>query len=88
MVHIFGTSDGVLSCEKLFPLDAYYWIKKSLVSNVQDLGTEGEQTTNRKNNNLEKCAGMGLNGFYIKWIIGIHCNWKNQNPGNRLGATN
>ena len=23
-------------------------------------------TTYRKNNNLEKCAGMGLNGFYIK----------------------
>ena len=23
-------------------------------------------TTYRKNNNLEKCAGMGLNGFHIK----------------------
>ena len=44
-------------------------------------------TTYRKNNNLEKCAGMGLNGFHIKSIIGTHCNWKNQNPGSPLGAT-
>ena len=44
-------------------------------------------TINRKNNNLEKCAGIGLNDFHIKWIIGTHCNWKNQNPGSRLGAT-
>ena len=44
-------------------------------------------TTYRKNNNLEKCTGMGVNGFHIKWIIGTHCNWKNQNPGSLLGAT-
>ena len=44
-------------------------------------------TIYRKNNNLEKCAGMGLNGFHIKWISGTHCNWKNQYPGSPLGAT-
>ena len=44
-------------------------------------------TTYRKNNNLEKGAGMGLNGFHIKLKIGTHCNWKNQNPGSPLGAT-
>ena len=44
-------------------------------------------TTYRKNNKLEKCAGMGLNGFHIKLLIGTHCNWKNQNPGSPLGAT-
>ena len=27
---------------------------------------ETAQTTYRKNNNLEKCTGMGLNGFLIK----------------------
>ena len=32
----------------------------------------------------QKCAHIGLNGFHIKWIIGIHCNWKNQNPGSRM----
>ena len=37
-------------------------------------------TTYRKNINLEKCAGIGLNDFHIKCIIGTHCNWKNQNP--------
>ena len=26
----------------------------------------------------QKCAHMGLNGFHIKCIIGIHCNWKIQ----------
>ena len=31
-------------------------------------------TTYRINNNLEKCAGMGLNGFHIKLLIGTHCN--------------
>ena len=46
-----------------------------------------EHTTYRKNNNLEKCAGIGLNGFHIKWIIGSHFNWKNENPGSPLGAT-
>ena len=35
----------------------------------------------------QKCACMGLNGFHIKWIIGTHCNWKNQNPWSRFGAT-
>ena len=44
-------------------------------------------TTYRKNYSLEKCVGMGLNDFHIKWIIGTHCNWKNQNPGSPFGAT-
>ena len=35
----------------------------------------------------QKCARIGLNSFHVKWIIGIHCNWKNQNPGSRFGAT-
>ena len=35
----------------------------------------------------KKCARMGFNGFHIKWIIGTNCNWKNQNPGSRFGAT-
>ena len=30
-------------------------------------------TTYSKNNNLEKCAGMGLNVFHIKCIIGTNC---------------
>ena len=32
----------------------------------------------------QKCARMGLNAFLIEWIIGTHCNWKNQNPGSRF----
>ena len=44
-------------------------------------------TTYRKNNNLEKCAGLGLNGFHIKCINRTHCNWRNQNPWSRFGAT-
>ena len=39
------------------------------------------------NNKWQKCARMGLNSFHIKWMIGTHCNWKNQNPGSTLGAT-
>ena len=35
----------------------------------------------------QKCAHMGLNDFHIKWMIGTQCNWKNQNPGGRFGAT-
>ena len=31
------------------------------------LGHEPPHTTYRKNNNLEKCAGMGLNGFHIRY---------------------
>ena len=30
------------------------------------LGHEPPHTTYRKSNNLEKCAGMGLDGFHIK----------------------
>ena len=33
------------------------------------------------------CGGIGSNGFHIKWIIGTHGNWKNQNPGGCFGAT-
>ena len=50
------------------------------------LGHFNFHTTYRKNNNLEKWAVMGLNGFHIKWIIGTHCNWKNQNPGSSQRA--
>ena len=35
----------------------------------------------------QKCGGIGSNGFHIKWKIGTHGNWKNQNPGGRFGAT-
>ena len=27
---------------------------------------------------------LGLNGIKLKWIIGTHGNWKNQNSGGRL----
>ena len=33
------------------------------------------------NNIPKKCGGLSSNGFHIKWIIGTHGNWKNQNPG-------
>ena len=36
---------------------------------------------------LEKCGHPDINVFHIKWIIGNHGNWKNQNPGGRFGAT-
>ena len=36
---------------------------------------------------LEKCGRPDINVFHIKWIIGNHGNWKNQNPGGRFGAT-
>ena len=35
----------------------------------------------------QKCACIGLNVFQLKWIIGTHCNLKNQNPESRFGAT-
>ena len=43
-------------------------------------------TTYRKKNNLEKCAGMGLNGFHMKWIIVTHCNWKKPKSWERFGS--
>ena len=36
---------------------------------------------------LEKCGRPDLNAFHLKWIIGTHRNWKNQNNGGRFGAT-
>ena len=36
---------------------------------------------------LEKCGHPDINVFHIKWIIGDHGNWKNQNPDGRFGAT-
>ena len=48
------------------------------------IGFRRNHTAYWKNNNLKKWAGMGLNGFDIKWIIGTHCNRKNQNPGRRM----
>ena len=48
---------------------------------------EALHTTYRKNNNLEKCAGMGLNGFQIRSTFGTQDTWKNENPGSPLGAT-
>ena len=32
-------------------------------------------------------GGTGLNRNKLKWIIGTHGHWKNQNPGGRFGAT-
>ena len=29
---------------------------------------------------LEKCGCPDFNVFHLKWIIGTHGNWKNQNP--------
>ena len=37
--------------------------------------------------NCQKCTGMGLNGFHIRWIFGTLDNWKNENSGSRFGAT-
>ena len=34
-----------------------------------------------------KLGGIWLNGNQLKWIIGTHSNWKNQNPAGRFGAT-
>ena len=39
------------------------------------------------NNIPKKYEGKSSNGFHIKWIIGTHGNWKNQNAGSRFGAT-
>ena len=35
----------------------------------------------------EKCGHSMDNRNKLKWIIGTHGNWKNQNPGGRFGAT-
>jgi hypothetical protein len=38
--------------------------------------------TTPKNNLLyESKKGLGINRIKLKWIIGTHGNWKNQNPG-------
>ena len=29
-------------------------------------------------------GGLGLNGIKLKWIIGTHGNWKNQNPSSNF----
>ena len=34
-----------------------------------------------------KLGGTGLIEYKLKWIIGTHGHWKNQNPGGRFGAT-
>ena len=57
------------------------WWKSSLQNFVS------KNSTYSWNIKWQKCACMGLNVFHIKWIIGIHCNWKNQNPGSPFGAT-
>ena len=59
--------------EQYFELesDESIWVittKKNINMNEQ------YHTTYRKNNNLEKCAGMGLNGFHTQCRIGTHCN--------------
>ena len=46
----------------VFPLTNF--TLRPLTCCVIDKGIK--HTTYRKNNNLEKCAGMGLNGFHIK----------------------
>ena len=35
---------------------------------------------------LEKCGLPDLTVSHLIWIIGTHCNWKNQNPGSHFGA--
>ena len=35
----------------------------------------------------EKLRRPDSNGFQLKWRIGIHGNWKNQNPGGHFEAT-
>ena len=35
----------------------------------------------------EKCGRPDSNGFQLKWRIGTHGHWKNQNPGGRFGVT-
>ena len=35
----------------------------------------------------KKCGGIYSNEFHIKWIIGIHGIWNNQNPGSHFGVT-
>ena len=34
-----------------------------------------------------KLRGTGLIENKLKWVIGTHCHWKNQNPRGRFGAT-
>jgi hypothetical protein len=42
-------------------------------------------TTYRKNNNHEKCEGIGLNGFIFKQINKKYCINEKKDPGSRLG---
>ena len=35
---------------------------------------------------VQRIEGLGLNGIELKWIIGTHGNWKNQNPGGQIGG--
>ena len=76
---------SVVVCSKSSVYQDNPYESKILIRNQSFQNTS--HTTYRKNNNLEKCAGMGLNGFHIKLKIGTYCNWKNQNPGSRFGAT-
>ena len=41
----------------------------------------------RLNIMLEKWGRPDLNVFHLKWVIGTHDNWKNQNPGSSFEAT-
>ena len=68
---------------------SHLWVPSNINFACKKIKKSSHQihTTYRKNDNLEKCAGMGLNGFHIELLIGTHCNWKNQNPGSPLGAT-
>ena len=58
---------------------------KHMVFSIQPVGL-AIHSTYFWNIKWKKCACMGLNGFHIKWIIGTHRNWKNQNSGSRFGA--
>ena len=42
-------------------------------------------TTYKQNNNHEKCAGIGLNGFIFKWINKKYYINEKKNPGSHLG---
>ena len=51
----------------IFSLNFYYFFFHiTMDAGFTQSYAKFSHTTYRKNNNLEKCAGMGLNGFHIK----------------------
>ena len=66
----FSTFFSETNCGKHVPRALFVDLEPSVIG----MYVVSSHTTYRKNNNLEKCAGMGLNGFHIKLLIGTHCN--------------